>query len=118
VEKIEGEFREYSPAFRPGIINTSFCAVLFKEKNDSGLCLGNCPESSIQQEENTMNQLIRLIKRLNEANLCTEQDENGYFCAQKRPCPLHEKKEDRPLTNGDGPLVPLPAFNRGKDSER
>lgn len=37
-----------------------------------------------------MDQLLRLVKRLNEANLCTERDEFGEFCAKKRPCPIHE----------------------------
>lgn len=37
-----------------------------------------------------MDQLLRLVKRLNEANLCTERNEFGEFCAKKRPCPIHE----------------------------
>jgi hypothetical protein len=41
-------------------------------------------------KENIMDQLLRLVKRLNEANLCTERDEFGEFCAKKRPCPVHE----------------------------
>jgi hypothetical protein len=90
--------------------------VLFKDKMTPGCVLG-IARSRAYEKGNIMDQLTRIIKRLNESNLCTEKDEDGYFCAQKRPCQLHEKK-DRPLTNGDGPMVPLPAFNRGKDFER
>lgn len=88
-----------------------------------------------------MDQLLRLVKRLNDANLCTERDELGEFCAKKRPCPIHEPelytienidkthpddwKEreqkmfgERPLTIGDAPQVPQPIPIGGKDGEK